>query len=107
MSPENRLFVAHRNEHFAMFWKYAEEDEADAPLAMQALIDGQGPVPATPEEADEVLAWCQGRIGCMPLPKRPSLRDDVQWPVGGSAPHFLEQPAGNAPPEPAPNGCAS
>ncbi len=81
MSPENRLLVAHRNERFDMFWKYAEEDEADAPLAMQALIAGQSRVPVTQEEADEVLTWCRGRIGCMPLPKRPSLVEDVEWPV--------------------------
>jgi hypothetical protein len=80
MSPEDLLLVAHRNERFAMFWKYAEEDEDDAPLAMQALIAGQSRVPVTQEEADEVVAWCRGRIGCMPLPKRPSLVEDVEWP---------------------------
>jgi hypothetical protein len=30
MSPKDRLLVAHRDEYFAMFWKYAEEDEEDA-----------------------------------------------------------------------------
>jgi hypothetical protein len=30
---------------------------------MQALIAGQGPVPATQEEADEVLAWCRDGSG--------------------------------------------
>jgi hypothetical protein len=39
MSPEDLLLVAHRNERFAMFWKYAEEDEDDAPLASDASAD--------------------------------------------------------------------
>ena len=76
------LLTAHRDEHFAMFWKYAEEDEADAPPAMQALIAGQSPVPATQGGGDEVLGWCQGRIGCMPVPRRRSLPGGaVEWPA--------------------------
>jgi hypothetical protein len=64
MSPKDRLLVAHRDEHFATFWTYAEKDEDDAPPAMQALIAGQSPVPATQEEADEAIAWCSWQPGC-------------------------------------------
>ena len=45
---------------------------------MRKLIAGQNPVPVTQEEADEVIAWCEGRVGWVPLqPTSLSQR----WPV--------------------------
>jgi hypothetical protein len=78
VSPENVLLIARRGEHFVKFWKYAEEDEDDAPPAIKALIAGLDPVPVTQEEADEALAWCRGRIGWAPL-SGPSPVE--RWPV--------------------------
>jgi hypothetical protein len=81
MSRENMLLIAHQGERFDTFWKYAEEDQEDAPPAIQALIAGQDPLAVTQEEADEVLSWCRGRIGCMPLTGGLSRPGDAEWPV--------------------------
>jgi hypothetical protein len=78
------ILVADRDERFALFWKWAEEDENkyDAPPAMRRLIAGENPVRATKAEVDEALAWCEGRVGWMPATsRRPSLPGDVQWPA--------------------------
>ena len=62
------LLAARRTDQTREFWMYAEEDEHDAPVAMKALIAGAAnPVPVTQAEADEVLAWCEGRVGWIPF----------------------------------------
>jgi hypothetical protein len=73
------LLTARRNEHSAKFWKYAEEDEDDAPRAMKALIAGENSVPVTQGEADEALAWCDGRVGW--VPRRVPTLEKLELPV--------------------------
>jgi hypothetical protein len=74
------LLVAYRDERFALFWKWAaeDEDEDDTPPPMRALIAGQDFLPVTQAEADEARAWCHGRVGWVLAPsRRPSLPGDV------------------------------
>jgi hypothetical protein len=73
----NLLLTARRNAQTATFWKYAEEDQDTAPAAMKALIAGQNAVPVTEEEADAVLAWCEGRVGWVPFRPASSLKEQL------------------------------
>ena len=73
------LLTARRNEHFATFWKYAAQDVDKAPQAMKALITGETAVPVTHQEANEALAWCDGRVGWVPR-RVPTLKG-LELPV--------------------------
>ncbi len=64
----NQVLLAPRhNERTAAFWRLVAEDLEWAPYGVRRLVEENGPLWMSVDEARDVFAWCEERPGWVPF----------------------------------------